>query len=103
MILLGDFNYDSLKTSDSTKISDIEESFELKQQIIDPTRVTLNSSTIIDHIYVSVSLQNVTSGVLPITVSDHYLVFSLIPLQKIILNHILLGKETIKHLIYNNF
>ena len=43
--------------------------------IIEPTRVTLNTSSIIDHIYTTMPSNHVQSDVLQYTVSGHYVVF----------------------------
>ena len=48
----------------------------MKQLIKEPTRVTVQSSTLIDHIAFSNADNIVESGVLKITLSDHYLVYA---------------------------
>ena len=49
--------------------------FDMKQIIKEPTRVRLDSSTLIDHI-ITTNCSNITeSGVLKIGLSDHYLVY----------------------------
>ena len=49
--------------------------FSLKQLIEEPTRETLSSSTLIDHIATSSPSNIVESGVLQISMSDHFMVF----------------------------
>ena len=49
-----------------------------RQLILEPTRVTLNTSSIIDHIYTAMPNNHVQSGVLKYTVSDHYLVYTIL-------------------------
>ena len=49
--------------------------FSLKQLIEEPTRETLSSSTLIDHIATSFPSNIVESGVLQISMSDHFMVF----------------------------
>ena len=54
-----------------------------RQLILEPTRVTLNTSSIIDHIYTTMPNNHVYSGVLKYTVSDHYLVYTILSPKKI--------------------
>ena len=49
-----------------------------------PTRVTANSSTIIDHIITSVTHNHSESDVIEVTFSDHYLVYSVLKFKSII-------------------
>ena len=85
LILLGDTNCDFLKfsrTSDmsclnnpSKHMQQIYSTYELKQLINKPTRETSQQSTLIDHIATSHINNIVSSGVLEISLSDHYLVY----------------------------
>ena len=86
IILLGDTNCDvtsiyspqidsNQSLPNSTKrILDLYNSFGLKQLISEPTRETIDTSSIIDHIAVSNHFNVVESGVLKTSISDHYLV-----------------------------
>ena len=68
--LLGDFNIDLIKANSRRK--NIYDSYNLYQMVKSPTRVTKNSKTLIDHIYVSDS-RNVIETCVPISnISDHY-------------------------------
>ena len=49
-----------------------------------PTRVTANSSTIIDHILTSMPHNHSESDVIEVTFSDHYLVYSVLKFTSII-------------------
>ena len=70
IILLGDFNIDLLKTNNQW--TQMINSYNLHQLIQSPTRVTPNSQTIIDHIYVS-NKNNVIETCVPVfNSSDHY-------------------------------
>jgi hypothetical protein len=69
---MGDFNIDQLKTSTFKRSI---ETLGLEQTIKGPTRITKDSSTLIDHIYVSVPELYSSSGVVPIGLSDHHLVY----------------------------
>ena len=83
VILLGDTNCDLSETNIPNSpyhvksIKDIYATYGLKQLIKEPTRVTVQSSTLIDHIAVSNADNIVESGVLKITLSDHYLVYAI--------------------------
>ena len=72
-IVLGDFNFDLLKIDSPSKSwLDLMESVNFKQLVKDPTRVTLNSATLIDHAF-SNTPQNMSSVTVPIyAISDHY-------------------------------
>ena len=50
----------------------------MTQLISEPTRVTPNSSSVIDHIYTSNESYHIKSGVLCSTLSDHYAIYSII-------------------------
>ena len=49
--------------------------FSLKQLIEEPTRVTLNSSTIIDHVATTCARNIPISGVHEVSMSDHFMVY----------------------------
>ena len=59
----------------------MEDLFELKQLIQEPTRVTLNTSSTIDLILTSMPEKHVKSGVTKITLSDHYMVNTTLKIQ----------------------
>ena len=75
VILMGDMNIDLLSgtpSSNVTKLLHMLESVHLTQVITEPTRVTANSSTLIDHVYVS-NPQTITHQCVPMyAISDHY-------------------------------
>ena len=82
IILLGDTNCDLTITApdhpsgnNSKHICSLYELFSLKQLIEEPTRVTLTSSSIIDHIATTSARNIVESGVHQVSMSDHYMVF----------------------------
>ena len=79
VVILGDFNlqFHSDTNLCCKKIIEFVNLFELKQLITSPTRVTLDSKSIIDLIFTSVSERHLTSGVIPITLSDHFLTFTI--------------------------
>ena len=48
------------------------QTFNMKQLVEEPTRVTPQTSTLIDHIYTTMPLRHTTTGVLKWSLSDHY-------------------------------
>ena len=69
IILLGDFNINLLKPH--IKWNHLYENFNLHQLIDNPTRITTNSETLIDHIYVTTK-QNIAEVCSPVCgCSDH--------------------------------
>ena len=80
VILLGDTNCDlTVKEgitldSNAKHLPDIYDLFTYQQLITGPTRVTPNSSSIIDHIATTIPKNIVKSGVFPISLSDHFMV-----------------------------
>lgn len=76
IILIGDINCDILKPCCYTKkMQDISDNYHLQQLIKDPTRITENSSTLIDHIYTSNVNRVSSTGVHHTGISDHSLVY----------------------------
>ena len=78
IVLLGDFNCNMLTVNSlSNRLNELSSSTGLNQLIHEPTRVTPNSSTLIDLIYASNSLGQLQCGVQSIGFSDHSLVYAL--------------------------
>ena len=82
IILLGDTNCDlAKKLTDQTldnnakHISSLYELFSFKQLIEEPTRVTLDTATVIDHVATTCPRNIVKSGVHEVSLSDHYMVY----------------------------
>ena len=76
-VLLGDFNVNILSVEDMIA-DDFISSLQcvgLEQLIKSPTRVTKDSSTLIDHIYSNVDTGETHSGVIHTDISDHFAVF----------------------------
>ena len=79
LFLLGDTNCDLSDANSLCRvksIKDIRSTYGLKQLIKEPTTVIVQSSTLIDHIAVTNTDNIVESGVLKITLGDHYLVYA---------------------------
>jgi hypothetical protein len=72
-IVLGDFNVDLLLQPDFA--SEILLSFNIKQHISVPTRITSHSSTLIDHIYSTSDDMIYDAGACELHVSDHKAIY----------------------------
>ena len=82
MILLGDTNYDfakkinhQFKDNDAKHMVNLYELFSLKQLVEEPTRITLETARIIDHIATTCARNIVESGVHKVSLSDHFMVY----------------------------
>ena len=83
MIILGDLNANMMSNSklpkkDKQKLLNFSRTFDLTQLIKEPTRITDTSRTLIDLIFVNNDHRIVKSGVIPVRLSDHYLVFCIL-------------------------
>ena len=81
-ILIADTNCDLPKKSsdhildnNAKQISSLYDLFNFKQLIMEPTRVTLDTATIIDHVATTCPRNIMKSGVHEVSLSDHYLVY----------------------------
>ena len=80
-VLLGDFNIDfSVQQKNANfllkrRLRGITEAFDLKQLIMEPTRVTEYSETLIDLVFTNSHHKVVKSGVFDLGLSDHSLVY----------------------------
>ena len=77
----GDFNIDLLKYDTNKKYQEFYDQMTTSgvlPQILQPTRITESSSTIIDNIYTNNLSNDITSGNVLIQISDHLLQFSCI-------------------------
>lgn len=72
-ILMGDLNYDYVNRP-SCPVHTLESLFGMTQLVDKPTRVTQTSSSLIDVILSSVPNLHTNTEVVPISLSDHYLV-----------------------------
>ena len=82
IILLGDTNCDftsipkgQLGNNNAKHLRSIYDLFSFTQLIEEPTRVTLGTATLIDHIATTCPNNALESGVLKISMSDHYMVY----------------------------
>ena len=100
MVILGDMNYNYVfdETMSENPICLLENMFLLKQLIDAPTRVTENSSSLIDIILTNEPNHHEVSGVYKSSISDHYLVHT-----KIACNFIKANHKIIRFRDYNTF
>ena len=79
VVIIGDININYTREDRSNVLLNLIENLNgLTQLIHDYTRVTGRSSTIIDHIYTTSPGDHTNSGVCHITMSDHYLIHTVI-------------------------
>ena len=78
---MGDFNI-HYNQSPNNKAHDLETIFQVNQLIKNNTRVTDNSSSLIDLIYTNVPHYHTSSGVIPLSLSDHFAIFTSINFKK---------------------
>ena len=79
-IILGDMNYDFLPTeisSQAPELKFITRLYQYQQLIKEPTRVTENSQTVIDHFYTTNPNDITLCGVSTVCISDHYLIYGI--------------------------
>ena len=80
IVLMGDFNIDILKydnNSDSSNFLDNMYTNSLIPYITAPSRITTRSKTLIDNIFSNIIEEDITSGNLTTTISDHFAQFYL--------------------------
>ena len=82
MYLLGDLNCgmlkrDALLNNATKKLHSLYELYQLFQLIEEPTRVTMKSSSLIDHFVTNTTEKSSHSGVIHIGISDHNIIFAI--------------------------
>lgn len=78
--ILGDLNCNMLSPNDNSPKSELNslcELYQFQQLITDPTRITMDSRTLIDIILTNRPHRIVSSGVLHLSISDHSLIFAI--------------------------
>ena len=86
MYLMGDLNCDMLKKEKlsnvpTKKLNSLYELYQLSQLIDEPTRITMTTSSLIDHIITNTPEKISHSGVIHTGISDHSLVFAIIKIR----------------------
>ena len=75
VIIMGDINDDLLIKNPVPKMTQILHELNLSQHIISPTRITNNSTTLIDHAISNIPEHIDSAGPLPCLVSDHHAIY----------------------------
>ncbi|MEW8542134.1 MAG: endonuclease/exonuclease/phosphatase family protein, partial [Candidatus Thiodiazotropha sp.] len=100
IVLLGDFNKDLFNFNASREWSVLTESLGLSQLVMEPTRVTQSTSTLLDHIYTN-NEDNIFSVRVPkLGISDHYAVFCNRKINQSFKNH---AHSSITYRSFKNF
>ena len=79
-IILGDINCDLLGNNTTSLVSELKfitNLYQYEQLIKEPTRVTKDTSSLIDHFYTTNTNHIISSGVTAVTISDHYLIYGI--------------------------
>ena len=79
-IILGDINCDLLSedlSSQASELKFITGLYQYEQLISEPTRVTENTRTLIDHFYTTNPQNIISKGVSVVSISDHYLIYGI--------------------------
>ena len=79
-IFMGDFNI-NYNMNNHTKAHELETKLQLKQLISDCTRVTSETNSLIDLIFTNSPHLHSLSGVIPISISDHYAIYTILNLK----------------------
>ena len=82
IMIIGDLNYDYQTELPTNHVHYIESLFDVKQLVETPTRVTPTSSSLIDIILSSIPENHLCTKVIPVTLSDHYLIFTSVQTSK---------------------
>lgn len=79
-VLMGDFNADMTRdnTASAKNLIDLSHRYQLRQLITTPTRITINTQSLLDHIYTNIAPQMTESGVIKYGISDHDLIYIII-------------------------
>ena len=104
VIVVGDLNYDCSAGLSINPLQYIESMFEMKQLVTSPTRITTTSSTLIDVILSNVPDHHETTTVLPVCLSDHFPVVTILRSQeKIAVTHKVVQFRDYKHFVSADF
>lgn len=80
LYILGDLNCNMLLTDGSApnaQLNALCELYQLEQLIKDPTRITMNTRTLIDIVLTNKPQRIISSGVIHLSISDHSLVYAI--------------------------
>ena len=103
-VFVGDFNYDVLKSGpDLNKINYICNLFNMNQLVEEPTRTTFNSASCIDLVFSNMPHRHKLTRVLPLALSDHYLVHTVLDFKLSVAGNHTIKCRSYKHLNKVNF
>ena len=98
VMIMGDFNSDLLSNNDnSRKLSQLLSSFNYKNLIKKPTRVSETSSTLLDLMIVSNPCKILTSGVIDYAIADHKFIYAIYDLKPRKPNPIIITSQSFKN------
>ena len=108
MYILGDLNCNLLQERTlfnvpTSKFNSIYELYQLSQLINEPTRVTLASSSLIDHIVTNTPEKISHSGVIHTGISDHSLIYAIRKVRLLKKSNYFVEIRNTKHFKENNF
>ena len=83
LVLLGDFNVNFLEVNKTAKrkLMRMANLHDLERVISQPTRITASSKTLIDLLFTNSGHRVVDSGVINLTISDHFVCLNLVVLR----------------------
>ena len=99
IVILGDLNINYILDENlcENQAHFIETLLCCKQLIVEPTRVTQSSQSIIDHIYTTMPHNHLDHGILKYTLSGHYFIFTTLKLgAKLFLQNFFTKKITME-------
>ena len=103
--LIGDFNIDLLTSTPNQYVNnftDLLTSFACTPLILNPTRITQGSATLIDNIFTN-NIDNVLrTGILVNDVSDHLSVFAIVNHEKIIFHSLNVLNDLLMMIVLTN-
>ena len=84
IVILGDLNINYILDENlcENQAHFIETLLCCKQLIVEPTRVTQSSQSVIDHIYTTMPHNHLDHGILKYTLSDHYFIFTTLKFRR---------------------
>ena len=108
MYILGDLNCNLLQEKalfnvPTSKLNSIYELYQLSQLINEPTRVTLTTSSLIDHVVTNTPEKISHSGVMHTGISDHSLIYAIRKIKHFQKNDDFVEIRNMKNFNENNF
>ena len=102
-VFVGDYNYNTFSVGQAKKVYEICTLLNLKQLVSKFTRIAPTSSTSIDLVFSCIPDKHLITDVIPISLSDHYLVYTVINLKIPELGSKLIQRRSYKSFNPGNF